>query len=378
MTMKDSGQAASEAAADVLRVYVGTYTRGGSKGIYAVELDVATGSLSAPEPAAEVANPSFLAAHPSGRLLYAVGELSSSAGGPNGAVSAFGVDPRAGTLTPLNQQPSGGAGPCHLTVDRDGRHVLVANYGSGSVGVLPIGRDGRLAEPSCVVQHVGSGPNPRRQAGPHAHSVNLDPAGRFAFVADLGLDKVMIYRFNAADGTLTANDPPAATVAPGAGPRHLAFDPAGQFAYVINEMAATVTAFAFDASRGALREVQTVSTLPPDFTGENSTAEVAVHPSGRFCYGSNRGHDSLALFAIDGPTGRLTGLGQTPTRGREPRHFAIDPTGTWLLAANQNSDSLVVFGIDPQSGLLQPTDSPATVPCPVCVRFMPPVPVGPR
>jgi len=370
-------------AADSMRVYIGTYTRRSSMGIYSLRLDLTSGALSTPELAAETANPTFLAIHPTGRLLYAVGELDEFGGRKCGAANAFAIEEPSGSLRLLNQQPSGGAGPCHITIDADGRHVLLANYSSGSVCVVPIEPDGRLAEPSCVVQHAGSGPDPERQEGPHAHSVNLDAAGRFAFVADLGLDKVLIYRFNPADGTLTANDPAAATVAGGSGPRHLAFHPAGGFAYLINEMASTVTAFAFDADRGELRDVQTVSTLPPGFDEENSTAEVAVHPSGRFLYGSkhpsgrflygsNRGHDSLAVFSIDGETGRLTGLGHAPTQGREPRHFAIDPTGHWLLAANQNSDTVVVLRIDVSSGHLQPTASAATVPCPVCVRFVMP------
>jgi len=361
----------TEAKPGTLRVYVGTYTWKASKGIYAMELDLATGKLTAPELAAEATNPTFLAIHPTQRFLYAVGEIGNFAGRRSGAVSAFAIAPDSPKLKPLNQQPSGGAGPCHVTVDKEGKNLLVANYGGGSVAVLPIAADGSLKEPSCTIQHKGTGPDPKRQEGPHAHSINLDPAGRFAFAADLGLDKLLIYRLDPAKGTLTPNDPPSASVAPGAGPRHFAFHPNGRFAYVINEMAATVTAFAYDAERGALKELQTVPTLPAEFGGRRSTAEVVVHPSGKFLYGSNRGHDSIALFGIDAETGKLAPAGHQSTLGNEPRNFAIEPAGAWLLAANQNSNSVIVFRIDPKTGALSATGAKADIPAPVCVRFVP-------
>ncbi len=356
-----------------LWVYIGTYTsaKAGGKGIYRLEMDARTGRLGPPEVAAEVANPSFLAVHPTRRFLYAVGELNDFEGKRSGAVSALALDPATGRLTLLNQQASGGLGPCHLTVDPTGKWVLVAHYSDGRVSVLPIDKDGRVGEPASVIQHTGSGPDPKRQQGPHAHSVNLDAAGRFAFVADLGLDKVMIYRLDAGRGTLVSNDPAAAAVAPGAGPRHFAHHPTGRFAYVINEMASTVTAFACIPDRGALQEVQTVPTVPQSFQELNSTAEVQVHPSGRFLYGSNRGHDSIAIFAIDPGTGRLTAVGHESTQGKTPRNFGIDPSGTWLVAANQNSGSLVVFRVDPQTGRLQPAGVTVQVPSPVCVKFVP-------
>jgi len=365
------GDQKMEPKSGTLRVYVGTYTWAKSKGIYLLRMDLATGALSKPEIAAEATNPTFLAIHPSRRFLYAVGEIGNFAGSRNGSVSAFAIDPESGKLAPLNQQPSGGSGPCHVTVDKGGKNVLVANYSAGSVAVLPIGDDGKLAPPSDIIQHKGSGPNPKRQEGPHAHSINLDPAGRFAFACDLGLDKVMVYQLDPAKGKLTPNDPPAAKVAPGAGPRHLAFHPNGHFAYVINEMASTITAFAYDADRGVLSEVQTVSALPAGFTGENTTAEVQVHPSGRFLYGSNRGHNSIAMFTIDTETGRLTAAGHQPTQGKNPRNFGIDPTGAYLVAANQDTNNLVVFRIDPKTGGLEPTGSTADVPLPVCVKFVP-------
>jgi len=364
---------AGEAKPAKVRLYIGTYTRNGSRGIYAAELDLATGKLATPQLAAEATNPTFLAIHPSRRFLYAVGEIGYFGGRKTGSVSAYAIVPDTPRLKPLNQQPSGGAGPCHVTVDREGRNLLVANYSAGSVAVLPIAPDGGLREPSCVIQHHGSGPNPKRQKGPHAHSINLDPAGRFAFAADLGLDKLLIYRFDAASGKLAPNDPPFAPVAPGAGPRHFAFHPNGRFAYVINEMGMTITAFAYEAERGALREIQTVSTLPkgeqpdPAFT----TAEVQVHPSGKFLYGSNRGHNTIAIFRVDAATGKLTPIGHECTRGKMPRNFGIDPTGRWLIAANQNSNDLFVFRIDPASGRLASVGERIEAPMPVCVKFLP-------
>ncbi|MBE3100080.1 MAG: lactonase family protein [Planctomycetes bacterium] len=359
-------EVAHAAAPQAMRVYVGTYTGPKSKGIYQLRLDLATGALGQPELAAEVERPSFLAIHPNRQFLYAVSE----SGGKTGALSAFAIAPDTGKLAFLNKQATGGAGPCYVTVDREGRAALAANYGSGSICAMPIIAGGQLAEAAAVIQHTGSGPNPKRQAGPHAHCIDLDPAGRFALVADLGLDKILVYRFDPARAALTPNDPPAAPVAPGAGPRHIAFHPGGKFVYVINEMASTVTAFTYDAARGTLSELGTVPTLPADFKGSSSTAEIEVHPSGKFLYGSNRGHDSIALFAV-GPDGRLKALGHQPTQGKSPRHFAIDPTGAWLLAANQGSDTIVVFRIDPETGSLSATGATASVPSPVCVKFVP-------
>jgi len=356
-----------------LWVYIGTYTWRASKGIYLGQLDLATGRLESVELAGELTNPSFLAIHPSRPLLYAVGELGDFAGKKAGAVSALAIDPQSGKLTLLNQQPSGGPGPCHLTVDRTGRCVLVANYSGGSVACLPIQEDGRLGKATSLDQHRGSGPKPKRQDGPHAHSIQLDAANRFAFSPDLGLDKVFIYRFDPGRGELTPNDPAFAAVAPGSGPRHFAFHPSGRYAYVINELGSTVTAFRYDAERGALDTLQTVSTLPEGFQGNNTTADVHVHPSGKFLYGSNRGHDSIAIFAIDGESGKLRPIGHEPTRGKSPRNFGIDPTGAYLLAANQDSASVVVFRIDPASGRLRATRGSAKVAYPVCIKMIRPL-----
>jgi 6-phosphogluconolactonase len=351
-------------------VYVGTYTGKASKGIYRLELDPATGQLSAPKLAAKTANPSFLAIHPNHRFLYAVGEIDDFNGKKSGAVNAFAIDPKTGDLTLLNQQPSGGGGPCHLVVDKQGKHVLTANYGGGSACVHPIQKDGRLGKATAFQQHHGSSVNKSRQNEPHAHSINLDPANRFAFVADLGLDKVLVYRFDADKGTLTPNDPPAAAVAGGSGPRHFAFHPNGKFAYVINELKNTVVAFEYDAETGRLKTLQTISTLPERFKGDSYTAEVVVHPSGRFLYGSNRRGDSIAVFTIDPQTGKLTFVGVQGTGIKEPRNFVVEPTGKFLLAANQNADSIIVFRIDPKTGELAPTGIKVEVPVPVCLRMM--------
>jgi 6-phosphogluconolactonase len=363
--------AAAQAAPDSTLLFIGTYSGPRSKGIYLSRLDPQTGKLTAPELAAEAQSPSFLALHPNQRFLYAVGEIDTFEGKKAGAVSAFGLDANSGKLTLLNQQSSGGPGPCHLAVDRTGQCVLVANYGGGSIEALPIGADGRLSAPSTFIQHQGSSANRQRQAGPHAHFMTTDPANRLALVCDLGLDKVLLYRLNPAQGTLTPSEPPSASVEPGAGPRHLAFHPNGRFLYVINEMKSTITAFAFDAQRGTMTEIHTVSTLPETFSGNSSCAEIAVHSSGKFVYGSNRGHDSIVVFAVDSGSGKLSLVEHQSTQGKTPRHFAIDPGGKWLLAENQNSDSIVVFGIDAKSGRLKATGNRIEVGSPVCVQFVP-------
>jgi 6-phosphogluconolactonase len=355
-------------------VYIGTYTGAKSKGIYVTRLNTASGALSAPELAAESRNPSFLAIHPTRDFLYAVNEIGDFEGKKSGSVSAFAFDRASGMLKALNRQASGGDGPAHLSLDRTGRDVLVANYGGGSVAVLPISPTGSLNAASAIVKHTGSSVNPQRQKEPHAHSIDVDGANQFAYVADLGIDKVMIYRLDAAKGTLTANDPAFVAAKPGAGPRHVALLPQREspFAYVINEIDCTVTVYARDAKRGTLTPVQTISTLPEGqaVAAGYSTAEIEVHPSGKFLYGSNRGHDSIVAYAIDQKTGKLTLIGHEPTQGKTPRHFGIDPSGTFLLAANQNSDSVVVFKIDPSTGRLTPTGSKIDVGAPVCVKFV--------
>jgi 6-phosphogluconolactonase len=350
-------------------VYIGTYTGRQSRGIYAYRFD-AGGQLTPLGLVAESVNPSFLAVDSGKQFLYAANEVADFGGQKSGAVSAFAIDRGTGKLTFLNQVSSRGAGPCDVSLDKTGRYVLVANYDGGSVAVFPVLADGRLGGASAFVQHQGHGVNPERQEGPHAHSIALSPDNRFALAADLGLDELLVYRFDAKQGTLAANQPPFAKLHSGAGPRHFDFSPDGKFVYVICEMGSTVTAFSYDTTQGALRELQTVSTLPKDFKGENTTAEVQVHPSGKFLYGSNRGHDSIAVFAIDARSGKLTPIERVLTQGKEPRNFAIDPTGVYLFAANQNSGNIVVFRIDPKTGHLTPTGQVLDVPSPVCVTFV--------
>jgi 6-phosphogluconolactonase len=354
-------------------VYIGTYSGAKSKGIYRCRFDATNGRLTAPELAAETENPTFLAVRPGSSALYSVGRplLLAANEVRKGTVSAYALDRATGALTFLNRQSSGGSGPCHLSVDRSGKNVLVANYGSGSVAVLPIDGQGHLGESTAFIQHAGSSVNKQRQEGPHAHWIDVDPQNRFALACDLGLDKVLFYKFDALKGTLEANDTSFATVTPGSGPRHLAFHPNGVYAYLINELASTVTAFAFHPQRAAFKEFQTISTLPAKFEGPSTTAEIEVHPSGRFVYGSNRGHNSIAVFAVDPVTGRLTLVEHQSTGGKTPRNFAIDPTGRWLLAANQDSDTVVVFQIDPETGRLKPAGPTVEVGRPVCVKFVP-------
>ncbi len=343
-------------------IYVGTYTRTTSKGIYAVRLDPATGALSAPVLAAETANPSFLAFTPDQKTLYAVSESNAMA-------AAFGTDLATGTLTPLQPpQSSGGAAPCHLVVDPTQRALVVANYHTGIVAAIPLHSDGTLGAPHPI-QHTGHSVNPERQATPHVHSVTFSPDGRFVIVCDLGLDRIFTYRLDPATAELTPGNPPFVATAPGVGPRHFVFSADGRHAYAITEMASTIIAFDYDPATGALTTRQTVSTLPADFKGKFSGAEIRLHPNGKFLYGSNRGHDSIAVFAVDAATGLLSPVAITPCGGKNPRNFSLSPDGAWLVCANQNSDSLTVFRVDPATGRLTPTGHTAKVPLPVCVLF---------
>ncbi|MBI1840892.1 MAG: lactonase family protein [Verrucomicrobia bacterium] len=352
------------------RVYFGTYTGKNSQGIYCSDFDALTGQLQPAVLAAESAQPSFLAVHPNGRYLYAVNELNDYLGKSAGAVSAFKIDRKSTQLTPINQQSSGGSGPCHVVVDPAGTTVLIANYAGGSVASYRIQPDGGLGPAVSFVQHSGKGANPQRQEGPHAHSIYVDAAGRYAIVADLGLDRMLVYRFNPADSSLTPHNAPLAAWASGAGPRHFAFHPNGRWGYAINEMASTVTALAYDKAKGQLTSLSSISTLPPGLTLDTSTAEIFAHPSGKFIYGSNRGHDSIAVFQVDPKSGSLRVVQHQPTGGKVPRGFGIDPTGRWLLAANQSSGSVVVFEIDRKNGTLRPTGESIAVGSPVSVHFL--------
>ncbi len=353
-------------------VYVGTYTEDGStsKGIYVYRFDETTQTLTSVGLAAGTINPSFLAIDPSHRFLYAVNEVGNYQGKKSGAVSAFAIDPSTGKLKLLDQVASGGADPCYVSVDATGKYVLVANYTGGSIAVFPILEDGRLGEASAFIQHTGHGTNPLRQEGPHAHSIDLSPDNQFAVVDDLGLDETLVYKFDQAKGSLTLEQDAGFRADAGAGPRHFTFAPDGRFAYVLNEMGSTVSVLSYSTSDGVLKRLQSISTLPKDFKGHNDAAEIQVHPSGKFLYASNRGHDSIAVFAVDASKGMLSLVEYVSTKGRSPRNFTIDPTGSLLLAANQKSDNIVVFRINPQTGRLTPTGAVLEIPQPVCIRFV--------
>ncbi|HQR44494.1 MAG TPA: lactonase family protein [Thermoanaerobaculia bacterium] len=355
----------------LLRVFVGTYTSGASRGIQVLDLDAATGAVvRGPVLAGVSENPSFLALRPDGRVLYAVNETETFRGAPTGSVSAFAVDPSAGTLTLLNQQPSGGLDPCHLAVAPRGRRVVVANYTSGSVAVLPADAEGRLGPAARVRRLSGSGPNASRQQTPHAHGVFFDPSGRFLLTADLGSDRLLAEVWDPEAGTPPGAAGDGASFVPGSGPRHLSFDPSGRILYVVTELFSTVTAFRWDGARGRLEPFQTVPAVAVGYSGDNKAAEIAVSRDGRFVYASNRGDDSLVVLAA-APTGALSFAGRVPSGGKTPRHFAIDPSGRWLVAANQDSGSVVVFRLDRETGLPGAVGSPIAVPDPVCILFAP-------
>jgi 6-phosphogluconolactonase len=349
------------------RVYLGTYTGKLSKGIYTLELDLKDGSMSKPIVAAETNSPSFVAIAPNQKFLYAVSE-----GGGKGTINAFAIDAKTGGLTLLNSQSSGGSGPCHLVVDATGSAVLAANYGSGSCCSIPIGKDGKLLEGGSVHQHQGKSKLPNQQ-GPHGHSINLDKANKFAFCADLGLDKILVYKFDASKGALAANDPPAFDLQPGTGPRHFAFHPNGKWAYINGEMSLSIVACEYDADKGMLTKKQELSTIPKEVKKKGgSTAEVVVHPSGKFVYVSNRDpYNSIAIFSIDQKTGALKAVGHEDRKISTPRNFAIEPTGKYMLVANQSGNTVISFGINQTTGELIPTGSEVSVGAPVCVRFMP-------
>jgi 6-phosphogluconolactonase len=364
--------------------YVGTYTtdaqgkKGPSKGIYLFRLQTSNLEVSQNITlvplglAAETENPSFIELDLKRRLLFVVNELDTWEGKPGGAVTSFSIDAASGKLTQLDQRSSMGAGPCHLTLDREGRHLLVANYVGGSVAVLPVRPDGKLGEATAFVQHSGKSVHPLQQKGPHAHCVTMDPGNRFALVCDLGLDRIVTYELDGKVGKLTPANPPFTAVKPGSGPRHLVFRPDGRFAYVINELTSTVTAFAYDPKTGALKELQTISTLPAYFDGPNTGAEIGVHPSGKFLYASNRGHNSVVLFEIEKDKGTLTYVEEQGTGGNKPRHFGIEPGAKHLAIANQASDTVLACRIDAGNGRLKPSGVFASVASPVCVKFLPP------
>ena len=353
-------------------VYVGTYTnKGASEGIYLYKLNLTSGALTKVSSIKSI-DPAFLALDRKRKFLYAANEIGEFQGKKSGSISAFSINQKTGELTFLNQQPTNSPGPCSVTVDKTGKCVLAATYSGGSVSVLTVNADGTLNPVSDLVQHQGFSINPNRQKEPHAHTIIIDDANRFAFCADLGIDKIMIYKLDAKNGKLTPHSSPFTSVKPGAGPRHFKIHPNNKFAYVINELNETVIAFAFDKTQGTLKEIQTVPTLPADFTGTSYCADIHIHPSGKFLYGSNRGHDSIVVFAIDEATGKLTFVEHQATQGKWPRNFAIDPTGQILLVANQNTDNVFTFRIDQKNGKLSPTGQVAEIPMPVCLKVIPP------
>jgi 6-phosphogluconolactonase len=353
-----------------LRLFIGSYTSGPSEGITIGRLNRDDGRISLESVTRSIEQPSFLAYLKDKSCLYTVNEVGRFSGTEGGGISAYKYDPSVGTLRLLNSRPTLGADPCHLAVDRSGSFLAVANYSGGNVTVLPILPDGMLGEPVHTVRHEGKGTNPARQEKPHAHSVAYSPDNRFLFACDLGTDKIMIYGFDQQTGKLSPAVIPYFRTAPGAGPRHFTFAPDGKRAFVINELNSTITAMNYRVSDGVLTEYQTISTLPDDFTGDNTCADIHVHPSGRFVYGSNRGHDSIAVFRPDQKTGMLKPVQHQSTLGRTPRNFTIDPSGQFLLVANQNSGTVVALAINRKTGELRETGFSAGVPKPVCVAVI--------
>jgi 6-phosphogluconolactonase len=359
---------ATAAAEKTYRADVGTYTgKTNSKGIYEFEFDPATGKMSAVQVAAETTDPSWVLVHPNGKYLYSVNEIGKAS-----TVSAFAVDPKNGKLTLLNQLPSLGEDPCHLAFDKTGKVLFVANYTSGNIVVFPILADGKLGEHSALQQDSGTlGPNKERQEAPHAHFIMPSEHNRFVYVSDLGLDRVLIYKFDYPKGSLEqVPENSWATLKPGTGPRHIALSKDGKFMYVVGEMASAVTVFA-NRNQQTLQAIQTAPMLPAGFSERNDAAEIELHPNGKFLYASNRGQDSIVVYSVDQKFGTLTQLEVVPTSGKEPRHFAIDPTGRFLLAENQLSDTIVEFRIDLATGKLTPTGETIAVPSPVCISFLP-------
>jgi 6-phosphogluconolactonase len=354
-------------------VYVGTacYTGEPSRDIHGFRFDASTGKVASLGVVGASLNPGTLAIHPSGQFLYASNELGDYKGTDGGGISAFAIDKATGKLSFLNDVLSGGAYPAFVTVDATGKYAITGNYSGGKVVVFPVLADGGLGDATASAGHEGSSVNKERQEGPHPHSVYVSPDNRFVIACDLGLDKIFVFRFDAIKGSLIPNHPPFANVNPGAGPRHLAFSPNGAYAYVINELQSTVSAFSYDGQKGVLHHLDTISTLPPDYEGEKSGAEIAVSTSGKFLYTSNRVHDSITVFAIDADRGTLKPVDNTPTRGKTPRGFAIDPTGSYMFVANEISHNIVIFRIDAATGLLSPTAHVLEAVAPTSIAFLP-------
>jgi len=350
-------------------VYVGTYTGMGSEGIYAYRFHAASGGLKPIGLVAKTENPSFLSIDPNGKFLYAVNELDSFKQESSGAISVYSINPESAALDLIQQIPSLGAAPCHVSLDKSAKYLLVANYNGGNAAVFPIAKDGKLGKQSAFIQDSGSSVNADRQTGPHAHFIQVTNDNKFLMIADLGIDQVMVKKFDATTGTLTSFDSTLVKVTPGSGPRHLAYAPSGKFVYVLNELSSTIAAFTFESETGRMQMIQTISTLPDNFSGSSITAEIAIDAKGKFIYASNRGDDTIAIYSINNKDGKLTSLGRIATGGKTPRHFEIDPTGQWLIAANQDSDNLVVFQIDQSSGTLVQASEISGIASPVCIKF---------
>jgi 6-phosphogluconolactonase len=351
-------------------VYVGTahYTGDPAENLYVYRFDSETGRLSLHGIAAKTVNPGFLTVHPGGSYLYAVNEIGDFQGQKNGAVSSFRIDGRTGELRFLNQRPAFGANPSYVTVSRKGRFAIVASYYGGIVS-FPILDNGSLGKPASAVQETGVGVKAARPDGSHPHSVVFSPDGRFVIAPDLGLDRLLVYRFDEATGSLTRNDPAFSEALSGSGPRHIVFASSGRFAYVVQELQSSVSTYSYDAKLGVLHHLQTISTLPENFHGSNTGAEIQVAASGRFVYASNRGHDSIVVFAVDPQAGTLTALQHIPTQGKTPRNFVLDPSGNFLLVGNQDSNQIAVFRVDQQSGQLSPLNEKLEVFSPTCIAF---------
>ena len=365
------GSAALAASGDYY-VYIGTYTRNKGKGIYSFHFNASSMAVTPAALAAEAPNPSFLAVHPNGRFLYASNEHPApNDPEKNGTVTAFTIDPATGNLTLLNRVSARGEGPAHIVLDKTGRAMIVANYLGGSVALLPVTPDGKLGEATAFYQQTGSGPVKGRQDVPHAHGAAFSPDNRFAILAEHGIDEVMVYRVDAAKSTMVPAETPIYKATPGAAPRHVTFSPSGRFVYVLNEIGSTITVYGYGAAAGTLSKTQEITTLPADFHGNSGTAQLQLDRAGKFLYASNRGHDSIAVFAVDPKLGTLRLVEHVPTQGKTPRDFSLDPTGGFLFVANQNSDNVVIFKVNPNTGKLTPTGIVISdVPEPVCVVFV--------
>jgi 6-phosphogluconolactonase len=349
--------------------YVGTYTSGKSQGIYIYEMDLANGGLKYLGTSDKIENPSYQVIDNKVEFLYTVMETEKYNGKLSGAVAAYAIDKKTGLLKFVNSQPTEGRAPCHININKSGSHIFAANYREGIVFVFPVNRDGSICAASCVIEHKGSGPNKERQEKAHAHYVSLTPDEKYLCAVDLGIDKIMVYNFDSTTGRLQPSGHSEVNIRPGSGPRHMVFHQSGRFAYLINELSSDIVAFEYSPEEGTFNEIQYISTLPSEYTGINYCSAIHISPDGRYLYGSNRVHDSIAIFNIDNNNGKLELIATVPTKGSYPRDFQIDPSGKFFYAANQNSDSIVVFRILLESGIIEPTGKVINVPSPVCIKF---------